>query len=67
MKVFLGPEDQIWSKKACLGNVVGIDNIGTSWNGLGKKILIKQEHKSTQYSKLGWIGCKSQQNKTNKF
>ena len=37
MKVFLGPEDQIWSKKACLGNVVGIDNIGASWNGLEKK------------------------------
>ena len=32
-----------------------------------KKILIKQEHKSMKYSKLGWIGCKSQQNKTNKF
>ena len=37
MKVFLGQEDQTCPKKACVGNVVGIDNTGTSWNGLEKK------------------------------
>ena len=39
MKVFLVQEDQTCSKKACVANVVDIDNIGTSWNGLEKKYL----------------------------
>ena len=68
IEVFVDSEEQNWFKQAHVGKLLGIENIRTSLNGLGKcEMLTRQELVPTRCSTASWSVPKDQQNKMDKF